>query len=151
MIAPVVVVLLVFSLIGIPVGVLLLLVLVLALFFSPIPTVTALGHRLLSGRGALFGGFLLGAVIWRGSMWLLPWIAVFIYLLSVAAGLGGFITASYRRRRRETSAEPLLPAVGRGAVDRRAPDVPEGWEPPLAPSAGSLGEPTHDDREDDER
>lgn len=155
-IAPVVVVLLVFSLIGIPIGVLLLVVLVLSLFFSPIPTVTALGHRLLSGRGALFGGFLLGALIWRGAMWLLPWVAVFVYMLSVAAGLGGLLTAIYQRRRREAGTEPLLPVATRRSGEDEQREVPAGWEPPLAPATGSLDEAVDDaaepaDQEDDER
>ena len=145
-VAPVAVVVLVFSLIGIPVGLVLLLLLVLSLFFGPIPAVTALGNKLLRGRGALFGGFLFGVVLWRGALWLLPWVALFIYGLSVAAGLGGFVAAVYTRRRGESGGEPLVPVRTASPDDAEQVDaVPAGWEPPLAPAAGSL-----DDRDDDE-
>jgi cytoskeletal protein CcmA (bactofilin family) len=146
-VAPVAVVVLVFSLIGIPVGLLLLLLLLLSLFFGPIPAVTALGNRLLGGRGALFGGFLLGVVLWRGALWLLPWVALFIYGLSVAAGLGGFVGAVYSRRRQEASGEPLAPVRAASGDDADEEALHEGWEPPLAPAAGSLD---HHGDEDDE-
>lgn len=142
---PVVVVLFVFSLIGIPVGVLLLVLMALALFFAPIPAVTALGGRILRDRGALFGAFLLGAVIWRGAMWLLPWLALVVYGLSVAAGLGGALVAARSRRRTETPSQELVPVKSR-SEDRG--DIPDGWEPPLSPTAGSLA--TEEDTNDEE-
>lgn len=82
-------------------------------------------------------------------MWLLPWVAIFVYMLSVAAGLGGFLTAIYRRRRREAGTEPLLPVASRQRGGDEQREVPAGWEPPLAPAPGSLDEAA-DDEEDDE-
>jgi hypothetical protein len=134
---PVVIVLLVFSLVGIPVGVLLLVLLLLSLFFAPIPAVTAFGYRLLYGRGALFGGFVVGALIWRGAIWLVPLIPVFIYAVSAVAGLGGFVLAIFERRRGADSDLPIVPTPATIAA-RDASNVGsnDDWVPPLAPASG---------------
>lgn len=152
---PVVIVLLVFSLVGIPVGILLLLLLLLSFFFAPIPAVTAVGHRLLSGRGALFGGFILGAMVWRGAIWLIPWIGLVLYGVSAAAGLGGFLLATYDRRRRDTAELPLVAVVARSSPDDALTETVDhgDWEPPLAPSKAADREEndeTHDAGTDDE-
>ena len=78
------------SLVGLPVAVLLFGSSgVVGLFLGPIPAVAAAGERLLGGRGGVLGGFVVGALLWRGGMWLLSLAAAAIYLSSAGGGPGG--------------------------------------------------------------
>ena len=141
-VVPVVIALLVFSLVGVPVGLLVLVMFALALFFAPVPAVTAFGHRILRGRGALYGGFMLGAVLWRGAIWLLPLVGLVLYALSTAMGVGGMLLTLYEQRKTAQSGMPLVPAmVGANAVDGPLVENHEGWEPPLAPSKDQNEDP----------
>ncbi|MEA3501963.1 MAG: polymer-forming cytoskeletal protein, partial [Actinomycetota bacterium] len=63
--APLLVLLLAVTLVGLPLAVLLMVALLLAFVFGPIPAVGAFGDILLRRKGGLFGGFVVGAVLWR--------------------------------------------------------------------------------------
>ena len=73
------------TLVGIPVALFLLLLWALAIVLGPIPAVTRLGIVLLRGRAGTAAALVIGALVWRGAMWLLPLVAGFLYL----AALGG--------------------------------------------------------------
>lgn len=96
---PVLVLPLFLTLVGIPVALLLLLVWVVALFVGPLPAITAAGKRLLRGRGGVAAGLLVGTLVWRGAMWLLPLIAVLLYLAALLIGLGAYGSAAWSLRR----------------------------------------------------
>jgi hypothetical protein len=102
------------SLVGLPVAVLLLVVWLVALLLGPIPAVAWLGTRILGGKGGLVGGFVLGALVWRGAMWLLPVVAAALYLAALTVGVGSFAMAAWEQRRRSIPAavdwRPLAPA-----------------------------------------
>lgn len=87
------------TLVGIPVALLLLVVWVVALLLGPIPAVTHFGAILLRGRGGLAGALVVGAVLWRASMWALPLIGGLIYLAALLVGLGAYVSAGWRLRR----------------------------------------------------
>lgn len=87
------------SLVGLPLAILLLLAWLAAVVLGPIPALAWLGGRLLGGRGGLVGGFLFGALLWRGAMWLLPLIAAVLYLTALLVGLGSFAMAAWEQRR----------------------------------------------------
>jgi hypothetical protein len=126
---PVAVALFAISLVGIPLAVALLLLIVLALLFGPVPAVTALGVRVLRGRGGVYGGFLLGGVVWRLGIWLIPLVGLALYLGGLILGIGGWLIGVWEERRARVARRH-----GDGAAPR---DVPEGWEPPLAPATAS--------------
>ncbi len=65
--------------------------LLLGLVFGPIPAVAAGGDLLLRRKGGIFGGFLVGAVLWRLGIWLIPVVGVLLYLASLIWGVGGWI------------------------------------------------------------
>ncbi|MBI5156728.1 MAG: hypothetical protein HZA58_01800, partial [Acidimicrobiia bacterium] len=87
------------TLVGIPVALLMLLTWVVALFLGPIPAVTAAGKWLLRGRGGVAAALVVGTVVWRGAMWLLPLIAVLLYLSALVIGLGAYGSAAWSLRR----------------------------------------------------
>ncbi len=125
-----------FSLVGIPLAVALLLLIVLGLLFGPVPAVTALGNRILRGRGGLYGAFLVGGVVWRIGIWLLPLVGLGLYLGGLALGVGGWLIGAWEQRR--ARADRRLSAdgdVGEG------PEVSDGWQPPMAPVAPVVTEP----------
>jgi cytoskeletal protein CcmA (bactofilin family) len=96
---PLVAVPLFLTLVGLPVAVLVLLFWVVGLFLGPIPAVAAAGGRLLGGRGGLLGGFVVGALLWRGGMWALSLVAALLYLVPLLVGLGAFTAAAWEERR----------------------------------------------------
>ena len=106
-----------------------LLVLVL-LTLGPIPALAALGNALTRNRARLFGGFLLGAIVWRGLSWLVPFAGAIIGLAVYTWGVGAWLTAAWDNRERALAAAPLMPDL---RVDDDDPAVPAGWEPPLPP------------------
>jgi hypothetical protein len=91
------------SLVGIPIALAMLLAWVGALFFGPIPAVTEVGRRLLRSRASIAGGLVVGAVLMRGAMWLLPLIGGLVYLLALVIGLGGYGMASWELRRQHAA------------------------------------------------
>jgi hypothetical protein len=87
------------TLVGLPVAVLLLLFWLVGLFLGPIPAVAAAGERLLGGRGGVLGGFVAGALLWRGGMWLLSLAAAAVYVIPLVIGLGAFTIGAWEGRR----------------------------------------------------
>ena len=96
------------TLVGLPVAILLLLFWVLGLFLGPIPAIAAAGERLLGGRGGVLGGFVVGALLWRGGMWLLSLAAALLYLVPLLIGLGAFTLGAWEARR----GTGIVPPVG---------------------------------------
>jgi hypothetical protein len=86
------------SLVGVPLAVLLLLAWLVVLFLGPIPAVTWAGRRLLRGKGGVAGGLVLGVILWRGAMWILPLVAAVLYLAALVVGVGGFVLAAWEVR-----------------------------------------------------
>ncbi len=129
---PLISVVFVFTVVGAPVGILLILLWALGLVFAPVPSVAALGDVMLRGRAGLLGAFLVGAVVWRLGIWLIPVVGLLLYTAALMAGTGGIVLAGWRQRKIAVGvAEPLAPpnlAIG-------TPATPADWEPPLAPTA----------------
>jgi len=53
---------------------------------------------LLRGSGGTAAALVVGAVVWRGAMWLLPLIAALVYLAALVLGLGAYATAAWSIR-----------------------------------------------------
>jgi cytoskeletal protein CcmA (bactofilin family) len=87
------------TLVGIPVAVFVLLAWMLALVLGPIPAVTRFGAVLLRDRGGVAAALVVGAVVWRGAIWLLPLIAALVYLAALVVGLGAYATAGWTLRK----------------------------------------------------
>ena len=133
--APLLVLFLAVTLVGLPLAALLLGMLLLSLVFGPVPAVTAGGDFVLRRKGGLFGGFVLGAVLWRLGIWLIPFVGVFLYLVALVWGVGGWVLGAWRvRAGRPVDRETLPPAL----IVKDDP-IPEGWEYPLSPKKS--GEP----------
>jgi cytoskeletal protein CcmA (bactofilin family) len=96
---PILLVPLFLTLVGIPVGLLLLVLWVIAIVLGPIPAVTRFGEVLLRGRGGLAGGLVVGAIVWRSAMWVLPLVAGVVYLAALLVGLGAYVRAGWELRR----------------------------------------------------
>lgn len=139
-VVPILVVLLILTLVGVPVAIALLVLLVLGLLFGPVPAVTALGSRLLRRQHlGLFASFLVGAIIWRAGIWLIPYVGVALYLGALAAGVGGWLTAVWDRRKETPVSAELLPRrLAQVGADEIPPPV--GWDAPLAPGASDSAE-----------
>lgn len=127
---PLLVLVLAFSLVGLPVAAVLLFGLLVALVFGPVPAVSALGDRLLRGRGGLFGAFLLGAVLWRLGVWLIPLVGGLLFLVGLVWGVGAWVMAGWQVRKAATNGSDLLPPAMRKQDD----EIPDDWEYPLPPS-----------------
>ncbi len=95
---PIVAVLLSLSVVGLPLGLLLLALWVLGLFAGPVPAVNAVGQRVLGDRGGRYGGFLLGSVLWA-LLRLIPVLGGLVYLVTLVWGLGGWASGSWTARR----------------------------------------------------
>ena len=87
------------TLVGMPIAIFVLLAWLLALILGPIPAVTRFGVVLLRDRGGVAAALVVGVVVWRGAMWLLPLIAGFVYLAALSVGLGAYATAGWNLRR----------------------------------------------------
>jgi hypothetical protein len=127
-----VIVLLVATIVGVPVAILLILLYGLGLLMSPLPAVTAFGNRVLGGRGGLFGAFVLGALVWRLGIELIPLVGVALYVAALTWGTGGWVLAAWEERKRVPPPEPLLPPAM--MASDAADDALRGWEPPLPPA-----------------
>ncbi|HSR16384.1 MAG TPA: polymer-forming cytoskeletal protein [Gemmatimonadales bacterium] len=87
------------TLVGIPVALLILLLWVAALFLGPVPAIAWAGSGLLRRRGGVAAGLAVGAVLWRGAMWLLPLLSLLLYGAALVVGVGAFASAGWARRR----------------------------------------------------
>lgn len=124
---PLLIGLLAVTLVGIPLAIVLGAIGVILFIVGAVPTVTALGHLVLVKRGGLFGAFLVGAVLWRLSIFI-PWVGPFLFLIALVWGVGAWVMGVLAARR----ADPLPPALVPAALVARGERTPD-WEPPLAP------------------
>ena len=132
---PITVVLLGMTLVGIPLAIIGVLIAIALFIVGPLPAVTALGNRVLVGRGSLFGAFVLGAVLWRFSIWIVPLVGGFIYVLAMIWGIGGWVLGFVASRRTVATTQSLPP----GRVVR--PGVPLHNETAQAPVSPHEDEP----------
>ncbi len=140
---PVLALVLTITLVGAPVAIALLLLLVLALLFAPVPAVTAFGAWVLRKmQWGMFASFIVGAVIWRLGIWLIPLVGLFLYLIALAAGLGGWLIAIWEQRQETPPSDELLPRQKVGVAAGTIPS-PLDWNAPLAP--GTRVEPGESD------
>jgi hypothetical protein len=95
---PIVIAVLVATLVGIPLALVGLLVLLVLLLFGTVPVVTAVGMRLLRGRGGTYGGFLAAAVLWRIAALLIPLLGAALFVLALVWGSGGWVVGAWRAR-----------------------------------------------------
>jgi cytoskeletal protein CcmA (bactofilin family) len=101
LVAPILILPLFLSLVGIPVALVLLLVWLVALFLGPLPAITWVGRKVVSGQGGMALGLVVGTILWRGAMWLLPLLAALLYLAALLLGLGAAVLAAWEQRGRE--------------------------------------------------
>ena len=106
---PLVIVALSMTLVGIPLAAILVLIGIALFIIGPLPAVTALGHRVLLGRGGLFGAFVAGAALWRFGIWIIPVVGGLLYVLAMVWGIGGWVLGVIATRRAEPVAATLLP------------------------------------------
>jgi cytoskeletal protein CcmA (bactofilin family) len=125
---PAAVLLLAVTLVGLPLAVIGVLIGAIAFIIGPVPAVTALGNRVLVNRGGLFGAFVVGAILWRLGIWLIPFVGGFIYLIALVWGIGAWMMGFAAARRGDPTPPALLPT---SMVVRD--EIPEDWVPPLAP------------------
>jgi hypothetical protein len=130
-VVPVLIVIMMLTLVGVPIAVLFLLLFALGLFFGPVPAVTALGSKILRSRGGLFAAFVVGAVLWRLGIWFIPLVGVVLYFVALALGVGGWVMAVWEVRKETPVAAELLPARRRSGPEPVTPPV--GWDAPRAP------------------
>jgi hypothetical protein len=107
---------------------------IVAVLFGPIPALAAFGDRLTRGRAGLFGGFVLGVVVWRLVVWAVPLIGLLLSILILVFGIGAWTVSWWDRRSRlPRSAFPVQSS--RPQVDPGDDD--DEWVPPLPPLAKS--------------
>ncbi len=87
------------TLVGIPIALILLLGWMVALVLGPIPAVTLVGSRVLRGRGGPAAALVVGAVLWRGAIWLLPLVGALIYVAALLVGVGAYVNSGLALRR----------------------------------------------------
>jgi hypothetical protein len=132
---PALIVLVAITLVGLPIAVILAALAVVLFVVGPVPAVTALGNRVLARRGGLFGALIVGAVLWRLGIWLIPYVGAALYVIGMVWGVGGWLMGAMATRRSDPIPMMLLPA----SVVAREDDSP--WEPPLAPGMQRRPEP----------
>lgn len=125
---PAAVITLAMTLVGLPLAAVGVLVGAVAFIIGPVPAVTALGNRVLVNRGGLFGAFVVGAVLWRLGIWLIPVVGGFIYLVALVWGIGAWVLGLAAARRGDPTPPALIPASMIAGSE-----IPADWEPPLAP------------------
>ncbi len=131
---PIIVVLLMVTLVGVPVAVALMILFLLSLVFGPVPAVTAIGAKILRNRWGLFAAFVVGATLWRFGIWVIPLVGFGLYLGALVVGLGGWAMAVLEGRRQATIDADLMPRPKPETVG--AAVATTGWEAPLAPGGG---------------
>ena len=107
-----------------------LLVLVL-LTLGPVPALAALGNAITRSRAGLFGGFLVGAILWRAVSWLIPLLGAVVGLAVYTWGVGSWLTAGWDQRKRSLDSARLGPDL---RVGDETSLVPDDWDPPLPPA-----------------
>ena len=118
--APLAAIPLALTLVGIPLSGVLVILFLLSLFFGPIPAVAAVGDKLGRGRFGLMGAFVVGALIWRLGIWLIPFVGALLYFAALIWGVGGWVVGAWESRR--------------SVVEEATPEiVDEDWEAPLPP------------------
>jgi hypothetical protein len=132
---PVVTVLLAATLVGLPLALLLVMVMVAGLIIGPVPAITALGNRILFKRGGLLGAFVVGAILWRLAIWLIPLVGGVLFVIALVWGVGAWIVGMLAARNDDPVPAALLPA---SMIPESG--VPDDWEPPLPPLAADLAE-----------
>ena len=137
---PTLVLTLLLTLVGVPVALALMVLLALGLLFGPVPAVTAIGSKLLRGRWGLFAAFIIGAIVWRLGIWLIPLVGVALYLGGLVFGVGGWVLAIWEQRRETPMEEDLLPRAAKQPQFGAIPS-PVDWEAPLAPGSRREAEP----------
>ena len=139
-VVPTLVLTLLLTLVGVPVALALMVLLMLGLLFGPVPAVTAIGSKLLRGRWGLFAAFVIGTIVWRLGIWLIPFVGFALYLGGLVFGIGGWVLAIWEQRKETPLAEDLLP---RTEAKPQAGSIPSpvGWEAPLAPGSRREAEP----------
>jgi cytoskeletal protein CcmA (bactofilin family) len=125
---PALVLVLAMTLVGLPLAIVGVLIAGIAFIIGPVPAVTALGNRVLVNRGGLFGAFVVGAVLWRLGIWLIPVVGGFVYLIALVWGIGAWVMGFAAARRADETPPALLPA---SMIVKD--EIPEGWVAPLAP------------------
>ncbi len=98
LVPPLVAVPLFLTLVGIPVALVILVAWVVGLMVGPIPAVTQLGTRMLRGRGGPAAALVVGVLVWRGAIWLLPLIGALIYVAALLVGVGSYVSAGWELR-----------------------------------------------------
>jgi cytoskeletal protein CcmA (bactofilin family) len=126
--APIVIVVLAATLVGLPLAIIAVCLVVAAFVVGPVPAVAALGNRVLLRRGGLFGAFVVGAMLWRFGIWVVPVVGGVLYLIVLVIGTGAWIVGFIETRRGSAYPVALLPAsmISSGGV-------PDDWVPPRAP------------------
>ena len=76
------------TLVGIPLSIVLIMLAVTLFVVGAVPAVATLGHFVLWRRGGLFGAFLIGAVLWRLAIWIIPYAGAGIFVLGLVWGIG---------------------------------------------------------------
>lgn len=132
-VTPVLIVFLGATLVGLPIAVMLAMLLVAAIVIGPVPAVAAFGNRIMFRRGGLLGAFVVGAVLWRLGIWLIPVVGGALYLLALVWGIGAWIAGAIASRREEGLPMALLPAAMTPATG-----IPADWKPPFAPGYGAV-------------
>lgn len=122
-VAPLLVLLLAVSLVGLPLAAIVLLGILVLLVAGPVPALTAFGDRVLRGRAGLFGGFLLGAALWRLGIWLIPIVGGVVYLIGLVWGTGGWVYGGWMVRFAPRGRREPTPRDD-GADAKRVGDVP---------------------------
>jgi cytoskeletal protein CcmA (bactofilin family) len=108
---PVAIVLLGMTLVGIPLAVIGLLIVIALFIIGPLPAVTALGNRILFGKGGLFGAFIAGAALWRLGIWIIPFVGGLLYVLAMVWGVGGWVLGVVAARKPDPSTRLVPEAV----------------------------------------
>jgi hypothetical protein len=148
-VAPLLVLLLAVSLVGLPLAAMVLLGILVLLVAGPVPALTAFGDRVLRGRAGLFGGFLLGAALWRLGIWLIPIVGGVVYLIGLVWGTGGWVYGGWMVRfaprrteqtPRDDSAEGKQVGDVPSAQDEAPPSFPPDDAMPDVPPPGASAE-----------
>jgi cytoskeletal protein CcmA (bactofilin family) len=125
---PAAVLFLAMTLVGLPLAIVGVLIGGIAFIIGPVPAVTALGNRVLWNRGGIFGAFVVGALLWGITIWLIPVVGGFVYVIGSIWGIGAWVMGFTAVRRGDPVPPNLLPA-SMMATD----EIPDDWVPPLAP------------------